>query len=72
MSDESERMINQHEVIEPHESDISARENAAALLWAIGDDENKEAAEAIWKNLKTSEEIISALKSHILRLKNNN
>lgn len=69
MSDESERMIRQHEKLEPHESDISSRENAAALLWAIGDDENQAAAETIWRNLKTSPKTIEVLKNYVLRLK---
>lgn len=69
MSEKSEEMIRQHEMLEPHESDNSARENAAALLWATEDPDSMKAAEAIWKELGTSPAIIKSLKDLILRSK---
>lgn len=69
MSEQSEEMIQEHELLEPHESDESARENAAALLWATGDSDNVNAAEAIWKDLKTEPATMKALKDIMLRSK---
>jgi hypothetical protein len=69
MNGKSEEMIREHELLEPHESDKSSRENAAALLWATEDQESMNAAEKIWRELKTPPTTINALKNLMLRLK---
>lgn len=56
---DAKKLIENYQQLEPQESDYSAREVAAARLYWTGDKENMRVANAIWKLLGTSVEMIN-------------